>query len=88
MARILYDFECPSESCANKFEEFADWSNPVPVNCPLCGEPSKRLISAPRIDPRLGLDPTGFPTMGDKWAKVRRQRVQIENKQAASRGED
>ncbi len=85
---ILYDFECSAAACAHVFEEFADWKTPTPVKCPLCGElTEKRLIGGARIDPKLGLDREGFPTMADKWEKTRRQRMQIENKQAAARGE-
>lgn len=85
---ILYDFQCESLTCAHVFEEFADWKTPTPVKCPLCGELTEnRLIGAVRIDPRLGLDRDCFPTMAAKWEKTRRQRMQIENKQAASRGE-
>ncbi len=83
---ILYDFEC--RKCTHTFEEFDDMEARVPVNCPLCAEPSMRLISAPMFDPRLGLDRASFPTMADKWERTRRQRLQIETKQAASRGED
>ena len=84
---VLYDFACEGPGCLNQFEEFADWANPVPVNCPLCGNSSKRLIGGARIDPKLGLDREGFPTMADKWERTRRQRLQIETKEAASRGE-
>lgn len=71
MARILFDFSC--DDCAHVFEELIYTDNPESVNCPWCGSGStRRLLSAPRIDPRLGLDPDGFPTMGDKWAKKHR----------------
>lgn len=71
----LYDFRCTS--CNTVFEDMvkpSEYSAP----CPDCGEAGKRLISAPRLDPRMGLDPVGNPTMGDKWAKVREQRARIE----------
>ncbi len=28
----------------------------------------------------MGLDPEGNPSMGDKWAKIRKDRAQIEKK--------
>ena len=56
--------------------------------CPECGSPSNRLISAPRLDPRMGLDPEGNPTMADKWAKVREQRAKIEKKHYKEHGTD
>lgn len=75
MPLILNDYEC--QECGHVFEELADRDARIP--CPVCNAPSKRLIAAPRIDPRLGLDPEGFPTMADKWARVRRQRAKIES---------
>jgi hypothetical protein len=83
----LYDFECSKEP-SHVFEEFADWKTPTPVKCPLCGElTEKRLIGATRIDPKLGLDRESFPTMADKWERTRRQRMQIETREARARGE-
>ena len=71
MARILFDYECLE--CSKIFEELIHMGNPEAVNCPQCSSSStKRMLSAPRIDPKLGLDPIGFPTMGDRWAKKHR----------------
>jgi putative FmdB family regulatory protein len=76
--RRLYDFLC--KGCGETFEDLID---PVDGEKPVCGycgsTDATRLISAARIDPRLGLDPDAFPTMGDKWARIRRQRAKIEN---------
>lgn len=77
--RRLYDFECKNSACGEIFEELV-YSHELEIQkCPICDSPSRRLIGTPRIDPRLGLDPA-FSTMGDKWAKIRRQRKQIESK--------
>lgn len=77
MARILFDFEC--FSCSKVFEELIRTDNHDPVACTWCGSTStKRMISAPRIDPRLGLDPDGFPTMGDKWARKHKLKPNVE----------
>ncbi len=71
MARILFDYECLD--CSNKFEELIYTDRPDTTTCPECkSDYVTRLISAPRIDPKLGTDPEGFPTMGDKWAKKHR----------------
>jgi putative FmdB family regulatory protein len=79
MPLLLSDYEC--KGCGHEFEELADRDNPNSVKCPLCGQFNPtRLITGTRIDPRLGLDPTGFPTMGDKWARTHRQAAQIERK--------
>lgn len=84
MARILFDFECLA--CSKVFEEFHNTSTPETVKCE-CGGLTKRLIGATRIDPRLGLDPEGFPTMGDKWARTREQRTRIERQRDVSHGD-
>lgn len=72
---ILYDWRCTG--CQTKFEDMAK-SDVKQIPCPECGEVANRLIACPRLDPRMGLDPEGNPTMGDKWAKVREQRARIE----------
>ena len=83
---ILFDFTC--QECALDFEELIHTSNPETVKCPECGSTdTERRLCAPRLDPRLGLDATGFPTMGDKWARTRIQRAKIENAKARSNGE-
>ena len=76
--RILFDFEC--NACAEVFEELVTRAESLEVKCPRCTGATTRLIGAPTIDPNLGLDAASFPTMGDKWARVRRQRKLIESK--------
>ena len=82
---IMFEFWCPA--CAAKFDDLVKPTKQT-APCPQCGGAGKRLISAPRIDPRLGVDAKAFPTMGDKWAKVRRQRKVIEEKRAREHGPD
>ena len=80
--RVLFDHQC--RQCGFVFEEFADSEDQYGPDCPECkATDAKRLIGAPRLDPKLGLDPTGFPPLGDKWARIRRQRQQIERKRNA-----
>jgi|WetSurMetagenome_2_1015567.scaffolds.fasta_scaffold1442766_1 putative FmdB family regulatory protein len=38
-----YDYRCPK--CGNEFEAFQPISAPPNANCPVCGEPAKRMIS-------------------------------------------
>jgi putative FmdB family regulatory protein len=38
-----YDYRCPK--CGNEFEAFQQITAPPNANCPVCGEPSKRMIS-------------------------------------------
>jgi putative FmdB family regulatory protein len=81
MSRILFDFRC--NLCTNTFEELVYRDSPEPVKCPSCGEfDTVRQIGSFTIDPRLGLDPDGFPTMGDKWAKKREQRYRLETRRS------
>lgn len=83
---ILFDFECCD--CGTEFEELAYRDHPDPVKCPRCHGSSRRLITGTRIDPRLGVDATSFPTMGDAWARKRRERAAIENKRKREHGAD
>ena len=83
MARILFDYLCPQEHVT---EHLVDTNSPEPVLCPQCSQVSTRQLSAGRIDPKLGLDATAYPTMGDKWAKMRTQRQKIEAKKARDHG--
>jgi putative FmdB family regulatory protein len=86
MARILFDYECPE--CGHGFEEFVNTSSPETVNCPECSAPSTKQITGTRIDPRLGVHADAYPTMGDKWARIRVQRQKIEAKRARDHGPD
>jgi putative FmdB family regulatory protein len=86
MARILFDHECPE--CGHQFEEFVNTGSPETVNCPECTAPATKLITGTTIDPRLGVDADRFPTMGDKWARVREQRQKIEAKKVRDHGPD
>jgi putative FmdB family regulatory protein len=78
----MYDFECTSHSCGHTFEELVKYEDADKLPCPLCNNPTRRLIGAPMIDPKLGLDAANWPTMGDKWARIRRQRKQIESRRS------
>lgn len=76
---ILFDFRC--NTCTHVFEELVNRDSPEPVKCPSCGQfDTTRQIGSFTIDPRLGLDPDSFPTMGDKWAKKREQRHRLESR--------
>lgn len=77
--RRLYDFECLEAACGHNFEELVRYEEADTIRCPHCNGPTRRLIGAPTIDPRLGLDAANWPTMGDKWARIRRQRAKIES---------
>lgn len=56
--------------------------------CTKCGGESRRLVSTPRLDPRMGLDPDGFPTMGDRWAQRHEQARRIDEAREREHGPD
>jgi putative FmdB family regulatory protein len=82
---LLFDFEC--QHCTYVFDDMVK-PNIHEAPCPKCGHNATRLVSTPRIDPRLGLDAAGFPTMGDRWAKVREQRKAVEERRERDHGPD
>jgi putative FmdB family regulatory protein len=83
---ILFDFRCLS--CNNVFDDMVK-PNVYEAPCPECGSSNvTRLMSAPRLDPRMGLDPEGNPTMGDKWAKIRKDRARQEKAHYEKHGTD
>ena len=81
--QILYEWRC--HSCNTKYDALAT-SDTLVGKCPECGHESKRLISAPRLDPKMGLDPDN-PTMYDKWARTRTQKAKLDAKRRESHGE-
>jgi putative FmdB family regulatory protein len=83
---ILYDWRCNIASCNTKFEAMAPMSQLV-TTCPECGGQAKRLISAPRIDPRMGVD-LAFGTMADKWARKMEKRGKEAARRMREHGEE
>lgn len=65
---IIYEWRCTDASCNTKFDEMAKPDVQTSI-CPECGSVANRAVSMGRIDPKLGADPEGFPTMADKWAR-------------------
>lgn len=81
---ILYDWRCLS--CDTKYDALVK-SDVFNHPCPECGGDSKRLISTPHFDPKMGLDPD-FGTFGDKWAKKNKQKVEQDKKFHKDHGVD
>ncbi len=52
--------------------------------CTECRQPGHRIISAVRLDYRMGVDPDGCPTAGDKWARLHREEGKRQRKLAAA----
>jgi len=78
--RRLWDFECKNATCGHGYEDLVSDEERDTQTCPLCGGPVSRLIGTPMFDPKLGLDAGTWPTLGDKWARIRRQRAKIEKR--------
>lgn len=81
---ILYDFRC--NSCETRFDEFARIDDTV-IPCPECGQDARRLISTPRFDPKMGLDPD-FATLSDKWAKRKEASAREAQRRAVEHGDE
>lgn len=78
MSKLLYfDFSC--RECNHVFEEMVDPSTKE-ILCEKCGATAFRQISAPTLDPRLGVS-SAFPTLMAKWEKKTRQRAKRDNMQ-------
>lgn len=82
---ILFDYSCPA--CGDRFEALVERKSADAVNCPNCNSPSKRQLSAPRLDTSLGVDAASFPTLGDKWIRNRAQRQRIEEARKREHGD-
>jgi putative FmdB family regulatory protein len=81
---ILYDFRCTA--CGLKFDDMVK-SDVFETPCISCGSQSKRLVSCPRLDPRMGLDPD-FPTAYDAWAKSKTIKAKTDRAHYKEHGTD
>jgi putative FmdB family regulatory protein len=69
----IYDYRC--SNCGNEYEGFRSVAQRDNCQCPKCNSSvSELLMSAPRIDPRMGTDPD-FPTAYRKWGNNLRKRT-------------
>lgn len=84
MKLILFDFRC--KSCGLKFEDMVK-PDVFEAPCPDCGTAGVRLISCPRLDPRMGLDPD-FPTAYDNWAKRQTIKAKTDRAHYKEHGDD
>lgn len=81
---ILFDFECPS---GHRHEALVKTSKKS-VKCPVCGNPAKRQISAPRIDKSgMALMEGATPTSIDHFERLHRQQKAIEEKRERDHGD-
>lgn len=78
MPLLLNDFACGT--CGHTFESLED-SDTRSIPCEKCGSQADRLVPTPRFALRMGVDPVGNPTMGDKWARVHEQQLAQQRKE-------
>lgn len=68
MARRIFEFRCADGHVSEKLIDEHEQT----VVCPECSLPANRIISAVRLDWRMGVD-ADMPTMSDKWARMHRE---------------
>lgn len=81
---MTFEFYC--NSCKTVFDGFVK-PDKHEESCPICGTVSKRVVSAPRLDMRMGVDPA-FSTMADKWDRMHDQGRKVDEKRAEEHGPD
>lgn len=83
MKLMMFEWQC--NKCRREFSDLAQ-PDVKRLRHEGCGGMSKRLISAPHFDIRMGIDPTGNPTMAAKWARQHEQARKIEDRRARDHG--
>jgi NMD protein affecting ribosome stability and mRNA decay len=78
----IYEFVCPEGHITEKLTD-SEVRHSV---CPKCFHESERIVSTPQI--RLDGCSGHFPGAYDKWERIRAEKLAVERKQKASRGED
>ena len=84
MALQINDFRC--EDCGHTFESLEDPA--VSAIKQMCGAIARKKFPSPRLDLRMGVNPHGFPTAGDRWAKVHEQELVRHRKMEREHGPD
>lgn len=65
-----YEYECEKHG---RFEKIVPMANREhDQKCPTCSKSSRFVLSAVRLDWRMGVD-SDMPTMADRWAKMHEQ---------------
>jgi putative FmdB family regulatory protein len=80
--RRIYDFKCPQGHTSEHLVHY----DVHEAQCPVCGETSHRLISAPNI--MLEGWSMAFPTAADKWARKHEEGARIARERKLRNGED
>jgi hypothetical protein len=78
--RRIFEFVCPDGHISEYLVEDSTRNH----TC-FCGKSSERIVSAPQV--KLEGITGSFPGAYDRWERVRKEKLAVERKQAASRGE-
>lgn len=69
----FYDYKCEDGHVYEEMHSPSTYDECGP--CPQCGKTGARVVLvAAHLDYRMGVDPDGFPTMADKWAKIQKSK--------------
>lgn len=74
MGYRIFDYECLNPKCGQIEEKLVTTDELDNQKCSVCGSDATKLIAAPRLDYRMGVDPD-FATFGDRWARIQNQRA-------------
>jgi hypothetical protein len=80
MPRRIYDFKCAEGHVTEKFVD----TSCQKIDCPVCGQPSIRLVSFAR--PMLDVISGDFPGATLRWARGRQEKIKAERRYAESHG--
>jgi len=79
----LYDYEC--RDCGSEFEAMRYVEDRHTIKCNRCdGTGVMVMKTAPRLDPKMGLDPS-FPTAAFKWRASAERRGRGEDMTSANK---
>jgi hypothetical protein len=75
--KILNDFKCAGDHVTEALRDDSEQS----IVCPVCGDTAIKVLAAPRSN--LEGFTGAFPDAYDRWARVRADRLKVEQKQNA-----
>lgn len=81
---MLFDFRC--NECLHVFDDMVK-PDVKETLCSRCPGTATRMISAPRLDPKMGLDPD-FPKSYGQWEKRKKNHRAVEKKHFENHGTD